>query len=99
VSASGPVMTGTATLRVRPDVLARRLGDAIVLVHLHTNRIYELNATGARIFELLREGRTIDQVVQELREEFDANDVDLRGEIDRLIEGVRTEGLADVVGS
>jgi len=91
-------MTGTATLRVRPDVLARRLGDAVVLVHLHTNRIYELNTTGARIWELLQEGRTIDQVTNDLREEFETNDVDLRTEIDRLIDGVRTEGLADVVG-
>jgi hypothetical protein len=91
-------MIGTSTVRVRPDVMARRLGDAIVLVHLQTNRIYELNATGARIWELLESGRTIDQVTDDLRLEFDTDNVDVRHEIDRLIDGVRAEGLIDVVG-
>jgi hypothetical protein len=32
------------------DVVARRLKDEIVLVHLRTNRIYSLNRTGARFW-------------------------------------------------
>jgi len=32
------------------DVVARRLEDEIVLVHLQKNRIYSLNRTGARFW-------------------------------------------------
>ncbi len=44
--------------RCSPDVTARRLGENIVLVHLGTDRIYELNPTAARIWELIQTGET-----------------------------------------
>jgi hypothetical protein len=39
--------------RVRPDpnVLAKRVDDEIVLVHLETNRIYELNRTRSVLWD------------------------------------------------
>lgn len=43
-------------LTVDPDVVAERLGDDLVLVHLKTNKIYELNSTATRIFELAKAG-------------------------------------------
>jgi hypothetical protein len=47
---SGP---GRGELRPEDDVVSRRLEDEVVLVHLRTNRIYKLNETGARLWELL----------------------------------------------
>jgi len=41
------------SLKPAPEVLARRLPGGAVLVHMRTNRIFELNETGARIWELL----------------------------------------------
>ena len=39
-----------------PDVVARRVDDEVVLVNLQTNRIFALNSTGARFWELLEGG-------------------------------------------
>jgi hypothetical protein len=57
---------------VRPatDVVARRVDDGMVLVHLATNQIFELNDTGARIWELLSTGRDSDGVVVQLMQEY-----------------------------
>src|SRR5688500_12327182 len=51
------------------QVVSSRLGDAGVLVHLQTNRIFEVNATGVRIWELAGEGRTIGEIEGTLRGE------------------------------
>jgi hypothetical protein len=72
------------------------MGNAVVLIHLGTNRIYELNATGARIWELLVEGRSVEEIEKTLSTEFEAAGVDLGAEIARLIDLVRTEKLVDV---
>ena len=57
--------------RPDPDVVTRRLGDEVVLIHLRTNQIYELNRTAARIWELISAGATRPQIEQWLEEEFD----------------------------
>ena len=38
------------------DVVAEMTGDHMVLIHMQTNKIFELNRTGARVWELLGEG-------------------------------------------
>lgn len=53
------------------DVVFRRLGDTGVLVHLGTNEIFEINDTGARIWELLGEGHPIDAIAGTLASEFE----------------------------
>jgi len=82
-----------ADLVLRPagDVIARKLGDSAVLIRLNTNRIYELNATGARIWELLSDGATRQQVVDALRTEFD--DDEIGSAVDELLDVLRAEGL------
>jgi Coenzyme PQQ synthesis protein D (PqqD) len=70
---------------VNPDVVAQRVGEDVVLVHLKTNQIYALNETGARFWELLVEGRSRDKIERALREEFDVAPEPLRRDIDALI--------------
>ena len=45
-------------LRQSPDAVSNRLGEGGVVVNLRTNRIFELNATGMRAWELIGEGHT-----------------------------------------
>ncbi|HEX6211610.1 MAG TPA: PqqD family protein [Methylomirabilota bacterium] len=74
-------------------MVARRLGESSVLVDLRTNRIYELNTTAARIWELAEAGRSIDQIVLALEDEYDSGGVDIRSEVDALVERLQAEGL------
>jgi hypothetical protein len=85
-----------AQLRPARDVAARRLGDKIVLVNLHTNLIFELNRTGARLWELLSDGLDRAEIERCMLQEFDVDRDTLRGEIDGLLSSLREAGLVTV---
>jgi hypothetical protein len=75
------------------DVVWRRLEDEVVIVHLKTNRIYRLNRTAARFWELLNEGLDREHLERELLEEFDVEEAELRREIDSVVAELSREGL------
>jgi hypothetical protein len=81
----------SSALQPSQDVVSRRLGDGTVLVHLPSNRIFELNDTGARIWELISEGR--DDVAAALSEEFSVDPAAATEAVDRLVAELRAEGL------
>ena len=86
------------SLRRRPDVIAQRVGETAVLVQLASNRIYELNATGARIWELLAEADSIEGLVSRLEVEFEIDHDGLATEVSRVVSDLVKEGLVEHAG-
>ena len=86
----------TLTVKPNPDVLFRRLGDDMVLFHLGSDRFFELNATGARFWELLTAGHDVDDALQLMREEFAVDPEELEREATALLEMLRRENLMTV---
>jgi Coenzyme PQQ synthesis protein D (PqqD) len=90
-------MTGDARTspwgRPSADVVARRLGDETVLVHLGTNQIYRLNRTGSRFWELLMEGNDRTTTEERLLDEFEIDAASLRVEIAELLRRLADSGL------
>jgi hypothetical protein len=84
---------GGGLLRPIPDVVYRELEGEIVLVHLGTNRIYSLNETGARFWELLASGSERAEIERQLLDEFAVEPEDLRQEIDSMLSALAEEGL------
>jgi len=82
-------------IRQNPQVVSSRLGDAGVLVHLETNRIFEVNATGLRIWELAGEDRTLEEIEATLLQEFDVPAERMREELSALVSALSSEGLID----
>jgi hypothetical protein len=82
-----------AALRPSPDVIAKRLDNEAVLVHIPTNRIFELNETGTRVWELLGQGLDPDSIVRHLVNEFDVEDARAIDEVNDLLARLRTAGL------
>jgi Coenzyme PQQ synthesis protein D (PqqD) len=80
-------------IRPNPDVIARHVGEGAVLVHLPTNRVFELNHTGSRVWDLIGEELTLDQIVQTLAAEFDMDVGGVAADVDELIAWLRDEGL------
>lgn len=79
--------------RVSPSVAAERIGDGMVVVHLETNQIYELNPTAARLFEMLREGESREAILTTLASEYELAGVDLARELDELLAGLLERGI------
>lgn len=78
------------------DVVFRQLEDEAVLVHLGTNRIYSLNATGARFWELLASGLGRSEINAQLGREFEVSAEQLEKEIEALMSSLVSEGLVTV---
>ncbi len=80
-----------------PNVVARRLDDATVLVHLDTSRIFTLNPTGGRIWELLTgDAQNLDIAALErmLRDEYQVGDDDqLHRDVRTLLRQLEEEQL------
>lgn len=81
-------------IRQHGQVVFSGLGDAAVLVHLHSNRIFELNATGFRIWELAAgDGRSLGEIAAILEREFDGDAGRIHADLLALVDGFSREGL------
>jgi hypothetical protein len=58
-------------VRVPDDVLVRSMGDEMVLLSLKNGHYFGLNASGARMFELLTEEGDVELVARRIAGEFD----------------------------
>ncbi len=58
-----------------------------------TNQVYELNHTGARVWDLIGESVPFDQIVQTLAAEFDMDPGGVASDVTELIAWLRDEDL------
>ena len=82
-----------AQVRPSSDVIGERLGDEFVLIHLRTNRMYELNHTAARIWELLDGGYDRAGIENRLLDEFDADGSGIVADVGALLSHLESEKL------
>ena len=87
-SAALGVLPSAAAIRPSPDVVAQRMGEETVLVHLITNRIYELNRTGSAFWELLAAGLDRQAIRTQMLRRFTVSATELDSEIERLVAGL-----------
>jgi hypothetical protein len=76
-----------------PDVVKQRLDESLVLVHLATDRILELNDTAATLLELLSSGLSDKEAEERLMELFDVDASALREEMDACLHALQSEGV------
>ena len=81
------------TMRAADDVVARRVDDLVVIVHLGTDQVFTLSTTGSRYWELLSSGLDPETIVRTLVSEFDVDAATVRADIDRLVAELTAEGL------
>jgi hypothetical protein len=79
--------------RPNPDVVWRRLGETVVLIHVPSSQIFELNHTGARIWELLHDDAGRADVAGRLATEFDISRADADRALAGLVDSLRAERL------
>jgi hypothetical protein len=83
--------SAATAFRPNPDVVVRRLGDAGVLVHLTSNRIFELNETGIRIWEWLVEGLSEAAILERAQDEFAVNAQQAARDLEGFVRDLRQE--------
>ncbi len=64
-----------------------------MLLHLESNRFFELNRTAARLWELLASGCNRAQLEQQMLQEFEVDPTQLAREIDGLLATLSAQEL------
>ena len=82
-------------IRRNPNVVARAVGESTVLVHLQTNRIFELNATASSIWKLIDSGESEPEVVRLLRASFDVSAEVAERDLKGLLADLEREGILE----
>ena len=72
-------------LRPSPDVLWQRLGDEVIVMQLKTDRIFSLNPTGSRFWELIAGGMRLAAVREEMVKEFAVTPEALAAEVEKIL--------------
>ncbi len=85
--------SGGRAFRPDPNVIARRIDSGTVLINLRTNKIYELNATGSRIWEMLGAGKTVAEIEAGLQQEFDVAPAEAAQAIEETLAHLSREDL------
>lgn len=83
----------TSRFQASPDIVYNTLDDQAVLINMKTNRVYELNETGTRFWELLCAGHDRTEIQQLMLQEFDVAEAALAAEIEALLASLENEGL------
>jgi len=78
---------------IPPQVMARKVGEETVILDLASGTYFGLNPVGARIWELLGEGKTLAQVCDTMLSEFEVSRDELERDIADLVQQLQVRQL------
>ena len=80
-------------LTPHPDVLFREIDKECVLLDLGSGTYFGLNEVGTRIWSLLREGLSEDEIVRAIADEYDSDSETIRADVRRLLSELESRKL------
>lgn len=78
---------------INPSVIYRELSGEVVLLNLQSGVYYGLDPVGSRIWRLLTDRRSTDEVCAVLLDEFDVSPDVLRADVTRIVQELAEQGL------
>lgn len=76
-------------------VVSRRVGDEVMILDLESGTYFGLDPVGARVWELMREGRTLAGICEALMGEYAVGREVLERDVRRLAAGLEAEKLVE----
>jgi hypothetical protein len=86
-------------IEISEDVLFQEVGGETVLLDLHSEQYFGLDAVGTRIWQLLGEGAGAEAVVETLLEEFEVERATLAADVSTLLDQLAEAGLIRLTDS
>jgi hypothetical protein len=83
----------TEQFAVHPSIICRELSGEIVLLNLESGVYYGLDIVGARVWQMLVQGRTLDDICAVMVEEYDVAAEVLRNDVLRLVGELLERGI------
>ena len=75
------------------QVMARQVGDETVILDLASGTYFGLDPIGARIWQLIGEGKSLGEVCEALLAEYEVSREQLQGDLERLLQELGSKGL------
>jgi hypothetical protein len=88
----------TRTFQIPKQVMTRQVGEELVLLELASGTYFGLDPVGARIWELLSEGHSVDDICATMQSEYDAAADVLMQDVLNLVETLTSKGLIQAQG-
>jgi hypothetical protein len=80
-------------VRIPQEVLARQVGEETVMLDLAKGTYFGLDPVGARIWQLLQEGRTLAEACDAMAEEYEAPRAEIERDLLALVSKLEAQGL------
>lgn len=74
-------------------IVYKKVGEEMVLLDFERGIYYGLNPVGARVWELLAEGKSTDEIIDLLTGEFDVERTEAKGDVLALMDDLAANGL------
>ena len=85
------------TISVPPHVVSREVDGVTTLLNLVDGTCFTLDDTGARIWQLLEEGRSVQMVCVQLASEYDAPPDEIKADIVAFVTELQDKSFVDAV--
>jgi hypothetical protein len=86
-------MSSNDKVTIPPQVMARQVGEETVILDLASGTYYGLDPVGARIWQLLSEGRVPADVCELMLGEYEVSRDELERDLSDLLEALADKGL------
>jgi hypothetical protein len=83
----------TDTITIPSNVLARGVGAETVILDLESGTYFGLDPVGARIWQLLSEGKTLADTCGAIQDEFEVGAAEAEKDLLALVEDLAAQGL------
>lgn len=83
-------------VKAAPDQLSSKLGSESVILNLTSGVYYGLDPVGSRVWELIRESKSIAQIRDQIVSEYDVDPKQCEEDIARLLKQMQAEGLLQI---
>jgi hypothetical protein len=80
-------------VKVSPEVIARQVGEENVMLDLAKGAYYGLDPVGARIWQLLEEGKALEEVCDAIMVEYEVSREDIERDLLALVDNLVANGL------
>ena len=91
------VLTLTARVSPRDGVLFQQLQDEAVLLNLDSGQYFGLDPVGTRIWNLLTEGKALQEVVSAIATEYEVDATRCQADLLKLLGDLEEQGLVTVI--
>ena len=89
-------MNLTDKVTIPAEVMARQVGEETVILDLASGTYFGLNPVGARIWQLVSEGRALAEVCESMLDEYEVSREELERDLSGLLDTLTDKGLIKV---